>query len=35
VHHIQSRSLLGDDAERNLITLCALCHNKIHLRLTD
>jgi 5-methylcytosine-specific restriction endonuclease McrA len=30
VHHIQSRSLLGDDAEENLITLCARCHKQIH-----
>lgn len=35
VHHIQSRSQLGDDSERNLITLCAWCHNKIHLRSAD
>ena len=30
VHHIQSRSLLGDDAEHNLITLCAICHQQVH-----
>jgi len=30
VHHIQPRSLMGDDAESNLITLCASCHEKIH-----
>ena len=35
VHHIQSRSLLGDDTEENLITLCALFHKKMHPRLTD
>jgi 5-methylcytosine-specific restriction endonuclease McrA len=35
VHHIQSRSRLGDDAEGNLITLCASCHTEIHLGLTD
>ena len=33
VHHMQSRSLLGDDAEENLITLCARCHQKLHLRM--
>jgi len=32
VHHIQLRSLLGDDAEENLITLCARCHRHAHLR---
>ncbi|MGD1212734.1 MAG: HNH endonuclease [Candidatus Acidiferrales bacterium] len=32
VHHMQSRSLLGDDAEDNLITLCARCHRRTHLR---
>jgi 5-methylcytosine-specific restriction endonuclease McrA len=31
VHHIRSRSQLGDDAESNLITLCAQCHQMIHL----
>ena len=30
VHHIRSRGLLGDDAEDNLITLCATCHQRIH-----
>jgi len=30
VHHIRPRSRLGDDAEQNLITLCARCHQKIH-----
>jgi 5-methylcytosine-specific restriction endonuclease McrA len=30
VHHIQFRSHLGDDAEENLITLCADCHERIH-----
>jgi 5-methylcytosine-specific restriction endonuclease McrA len=33
VHHIKSRSLLDDDTEENLITLCALCHERIHRRL--
>jgi 5-methylcytosine-specific restriction endonuclease McrA len=32
VHHMQSRSLLGDDVEENLITLCAQCHTRTHLR---
>jgi HNH endonuclease len=32
VHHIQSRSLLGDDAEENLITLCTRCHKRTRLR---
>jgi len=32
VHHIRSRSQLGDDAELNLITLCAGCHQEIHSR---
>ena len=35
VHHLTKRSELGDDTEENLITLCALCHKQIHLRLTD
>jgi 5-methylcytosine-specific restriction endonuclease McrA len=30
VHHICSRSLLGDDTEGNLITLCADCHSDIY-----
>jgi 5-methylcytosine-specific restriction endonuclease McrA len=33
VHHIRSRSLLGDDADENLITLCARCHKQVHLRM--
>ena len=32
VHHMQSRSLLGDDAEENLITLCVRCHTQVHSR---
>ena len=32
VHHIRSRGQLGDDAEENLITLCARCHRARHLR---
>ena len=35
VHHMQSRSLLGDDAEENLITLCARCHKQVHLRTIE
>ena len=31
VHHIQSRGQLGSDTEENLITLCASCHEEIHL----
>ena len=31
VHHIRSRSRLGDDNERNLITLCASCHQVVHV----
>ncbi|MGD0966358.1 MAG: HNH endonuclease [Candidatus Acidiferrales bacterium] len=30
VHHLRSRSLLGDDAEENLITLCNPCHRGLH-----
>ena len=32
VHHIKSRSKLRDDAEENLIALCANCHAKVHNR---
>jgi 5-methylcytosine-specific restriction endonuclease McrA len=32
VHHIRSRSLLGDDAEENLVTLCDQCHRRTQLR---
>ena len=35
VHHIQPRSRLGEDAERNLITLCAKCHDDIHRNKYD
>ncbi len=31
VHHIHPRGRLGDDAEPNLITLCARCHQELHL----
>ncbi len=30
VHHVQFRSQSGDDAERNLITLCERCHAHRH-----
>ena len=30
VHHIRSRSRLGDDIGENLITLCSDCHRDIH-----
>jgi hypothetical protein len=32
VLHMKSRSRLGDDAMRNLITLCATCHKSLHRR---
>ena len=32
VHHLESRSHLGDDSELNLITLCTLCHSVAHRR---
>jgi 5-methylcytosine-specific restriction endonuclease McrA len=32
VHHIRPRSQLGDDIERNLITLCIGCHQRVHRR---
>jgi 5-methylcytosine-specific restriction endonuclease McrA len=34
VHHIRSRSRLGDDTDENLITLCADCHSDIHRSCT-
>ena len=30
VHHIRLRSHEGDDAEKNLITLCSQCHRVVH-----
>ena len=30
VHHQQHRGQSGDDAEQNLITLCAACHESVH-----
>jgi len=30
VHHINTRSQLGHDAEKNLISLCIGCHRLIH-----
>ncbi len=35
VHHLNLRSRLGDDAEPNLITLCASCHRDAHLQKTS
>ena len=32
VHHRLFRSALGGDRLENLITLCALCHRKLHDR---
>ncbi len=32
VHHIQFRSHLGCDSAENLITLCAECHEQVHLK---
>ena len=31
IHHVQPRGRLGDDAEENLIILCARCHQGLHL----
>jgi len=31
VHHIRPRGALGDDTPENLITLCADCHDRLHL----
>ncbi len=33
VHHREFRSHSGSDAEENLITLCALCHARVHGRV--
>jgi HNH endonuclease len=30
VHHFQSKGCQGDDAENNLVTLCAACHQTVH-----
>jgi 5-methylcytosine-specific restriction endonuclease McrA len=30
VHHLRRRSVLGDDSETNLITLCRECHQILH-----
>ena len=35
VHHIQPRSLVGDDTAENLIALCATCHEKAHRQGKD
>ena len=32
VHHVKSRGRRGDDTMRNLITLCARCHESFHRR---
>ena len=32
VHHLTSRSRMGDDADENLITLCRPCHRNAHQR---
>ena len=32
IHHIEFRSHSGNDAELNLITLCAACHAQTHRR---
>ena len=32
VHHMKPRSQLGGDMTQNLITLCAYCHRKRHVR---
>jgi 5-methylcytosine-specific restriction endonuclease McrA len=34
IHHIEFRSHSGDDSEKNLVTLCAACHRKLHCRVT-
>jgi len=34
VVRVSRRSVLGDDAEQNLLTLCANCHERIHLKAT-
>ena len=31
VHHLKFPSRSGEDAEPNLITLCADCHHRVHL----
>ena len=33
VHHREFRSQSGDDAEQNLVTLCAACHSIVHREL--
>jgi 5-methylcytosine-specific restriction endonuclease McrA len=30
VHHQELRSHSGSDAEQNMMTLCAVCHRRIH-----
>ena len=33
-HHIEFRSKGGQDIASNLVTLCAVCHDKIHVKRT-
>jgi len=32
VHHMIFRSHMGEDSEANLITLCAVCHVRVHAK---
>jgi 5-methylcytosine-specific restriction endonuclease McrA len=32
IHHKLFRSQSGEDSERNLITLCVCCHERMHMR---
>ncbi len=34
VHHKEFRSQSGNDSERNLITLCSMCHSSLHQSVT-
>jgi hypothetical protein len=34
-HHLVTRAEGGEDADTNLITLCAACHDKLHSRQTN
>ncbi len=31
IHHLRSRAQMGADNQSNLITLCVLCHRRVHL----
>lgn len=33
-HHIEFRSKGGQDVASNLVTLCAVCHDKVHVKRT-